>query len=164
MKRSFRGWPSSKRKRRIVCRPLAPQMPLRHIVCLSLLQKREPQSSWMGESITSILTSSGHQGDPPTDQSPEAESGIKPTLLNDTDKTASLPSKGPYSTSALPTNTNPGISAAANPTMWLLSSNSLPAYSRSCRGGPQSTSRLYAHQTCSNPGDLQCKFQPHCKG
>ena len=90
----------------------------------------------MGESATPIPTSGGCWGDPPTNQDPEAESGIKPTLLDDTDETTSLPNKDPYSTSALPTNTSIGTHAATNPAVWLLQSNGLFAYARTHRGGP----------------------------
>ena len=101
-----------------------------------------------------FLTSGGHQGHPSTNQDPKAEGGIKPALPNDTNKAASLPSKDPYSTSALSINTSLGTHAAADPTTWLLWSNGLSAYSRACRGGPQSTSRHHAHQTIGNPWDL----------
>ena len=88
------------------------------------------------EKVTPILTSGGCQGHPPTDQDPKAESGIEPALQNDTNKAASLPSEDPYSTSALPVDTSLGTHAATNPATWLLWSNGLSAYSRTCRGGP----------------------------
>ena len=46
MKRSFRGWLSLRRKRRIVHKPFAPQASPRHTVHLSQLWKGKPQSSW----------------------------------------------------------------------------------------------------------------------
>ena len=47
-KRSSGGWPSWRRKRRRVQRPLPPQTFPRCPMCWSLLQKREPQSFWDG--------------------------------------------------------------------------------------------------------------------
>ena len=132
----FWGWHSPRRKRRIVCIPFALQTSPRHTVCLSQLQKGEPQSSWDWRKSYIHPNQWWLQRDPPTDQDPEAESGIKPTLPNDTNETASLPAEDPYSTSALPINTSLGISVATNPTAWLLWSNGLFAYSRAHRGGP----------------------------
>ena len=65
------------------------------------LEERAPKFlGW--EKVLHLSQPSGScWGDPPTDQNPKAESGIKSTLLNDTNQTASLPSKDPYSTSAL---------------------------------------------------------------
>ena len=90
----------------------------------------------MGESVTPVPTSGGHWGYPPANQDPKAESEIEPALPNDTNKTTSLPTEDLNSTSALPANTNIGASATANSATWLLWSNSLSAYSRTCRGGP----------------------------
>ena len=83
----------------------------------------------MGESVTPIPTGDGCQGHPPTDQDPEAESGIKPALPNDTNRATSLPSKDPHPTSSLSIDTSLGTHAATNPAAWLLWSNGLPAYS-----------------------------------
>ena len=62
-------------------------------------------------------------------------------LQNDTDKTANLPSKDPYSTSSLPVDTSRGACAATNPATWLLWSDGLFVYSRTCGGGPRNTHR-----------------------
>ena len=47
-KRSSRGWPSPRRKRRRVQRPLQLQTSPRHPMCQSHLWKREPQHFWDG--------------------------------------------------------------------------------------------------------------------
>ena len=164
MKGSFRGWHSLRRKRRIVHRPFVLQMSPRHTVHLSLLWKGEPQSSWDGRKCYTHPNQWWLLGRSPNWPGPQGWKWDQANSPNDTNKTASLPSKDPYSTSALPANTSLGASVAANPAAWLLWSDGLFAYSRTCRGRPQSTSRCYFHQTSSNPWDLQCKFQPHCKG
>ena len=113
-----------------------------------------PKVCGMGEGVAPILTSVGHQGYPSTNQDPKAEGEIEPDLPNDTHKATSLPSEDPYSTSALSVNTGLGAHAGANPATWLLRSDGLSAYSRTCRGGPRSTSRCHAHWTIGNPWDL----------
>ena len=65
----------------------------------------------MGEGVTPVPTSGGHQGHPPTNQ---AESVIKPALPNDTNKATGLPSEDPYSTSAFSIDTSLGTCAAAH--------------------------------------------------
>ena len=97
---------------------------------------RAPKVCGMGEGVAPVLTSGGHWGHPSTNQDPKAEGGIKPALPNDTHKATSLPSEDSYSTSALSVNTGLGTCVATNPTKWLLWSNGLSVYSRTCRGGP----------------------------
>ena len=72
------------------------------------LGRESPKVFGMAEGVASIPTSGGHWGYPPTNQDPEAESGIKPALPNDTNKTTSLPSEDLNSTSALPANSSLG--------------------------------------------------------
>ena len=87
----------------------------------------------MGEGVAPILTSGGHQRYPSTDQDPKAKGGSKTDLSDDTHKAASLPSKDPYSTSALAIDAGLGTHATADPTMRLLWSNSLSMCSRAGR-------------------------------
>ena len=134
--------------------PCATDLSEAHCMPESVLEERALIVPGMGEGATPIPTSGSCWGDPPTDQDPKAESGIKPALPNDTNKATGLPSKDPYSTSAFSVDTGLGTHVAANPATWLLWSNGLSVYSRTCRGGPQSTSRHHAHQTIGNPWDL----------
>ena len=125
-------------------------------VHLNQLQKGEPQSSWDWEKV--LYPSQpvvAAREIPPTNQDPKAESGIKPTVQNDTDKATSLPSKDTPTPPQLSVDTSLGHSVQPpTPTAWHLWSNGLSAFSRTCGGGPRSTSRHHAHRTSSNPWDL----------
>ena len=105
-----------------------------------------------GEGVASILAGGGHQRYSSTHQNPKGEGGIEASLLNDTHEATSLPSEGPYSTSALPIDTGLGTCVTANPTMWLLKGNHLPTHPRVSRGGTGGPSGCYIHRTLAAPG------------
>ena len=75
--------------------------------------RENPKVFGMAEGVAPILASGGCWGHPSTDQGPKAEGGVKPALPNDPNKTTSLPSKDPYSTSALSIDASLGTRAAA---------------------------------------------------
>ena len=62
------------------------------------MEERAPKFMGWEKSKPLILTSGGCQGDPPTNQSLEAEGRIKSMLLDDTHKASSLPTEDPHST------------------------------------------------------------------
>ena len=106
----------------------------------------------MGEGVAPVPTSGGHQRYPSTNQDPKTKSGIEPDLSDDTHKATSLPSKDPYSTSALTVNAGIGTCVTADPTAWFVWSNSLSVCSRTCGGETQSISKCHAHRTVGDPG------------
>ena len=57
-----------------------------------------PNIFGVGESTTPILTSGGHQGDPPTIQGLKSKGRIKSTLLDDTQKVSSLSTEDSHPT------------------------------------------------------------------
>ena len=122
----FGGWPfwRGKKRRRIqgpLLSPLYPRCP----ACQGLPWKRELQGFLDGRRCCIHPDQWWLLGISPTDQDTEAEGGIKPALPNDTNKATSLPSKDPYSTSALSVNASLGDSLTVDSTMWLLWSGSL---------------------------------------
>ena len=89
----------------------------------------------MGEGVAPIPTSGGHQRYPLTDQDPKAKGGSKTDPSDDIHKAASLPSKGPYSTSTLTIDADFSTRTTADPTMRLHWGNSLFTCSQIGRSG-----------------------------
>ena len=79
--------------------------------------RESPKVFGMAEGVAPILSNGGHWGHPLTNQGPKAEGGIGPAFPNDPNKTTSLPSEDPYSTSALSIDASLGARVAADPTM-----------------------------------------------
>ena len=152
MRRSLRGWLSLRKKRKKVHRPLALLTYPRHLACQSQCQKEEPWSLWDGRRCCTH----SDQWWPPEiylDQpGPKVKGGSETDPSDDIHEAASLPSKDPYSTSALTIYACFGTHMTADPTPRLCWSNHLFMCSWTGRSGSWTANGSHAHGTGGSPG------------